>query len=476
MNSSTLIVAALAVISVLNARGQDAASTSTTPVQGVSWNERMQQWRHPVDWLTWGGDLRLRNEYFDNALSLGDASPLHEQDYFRYRARIWASLQPWTNLSINARASAEPRTWMKPSYSSAFGNGSGTEWRYGIVDNLNVQWANALDLPLTVTVGRQDIQFGETLNWWLVADGTPGDGSWTFFLDSARMTYHATNINTRFDLVYIHQMAHPDEWLPTLDNPSSRGTDYGLTEQNEQGVIAYIANQSLKGANVDAYYIYKRNDRESFRRNGVAALTGDNADIHTLGARVHGRFKEHWLYSVEGAYQFGNREDLVSGVFTERDLRAYGANAKLTYRFKDRFDSQACLVGEFLSGDDPDTAGTDEMFDVLWGRWPRWSELYIYSYVNESRKIAQLNNIARLGATWSLHPIPDMTVSAAYNAWFAPESVPTRAASNALFTGDGHFRGHYLQAIVKHQFHKQVSAHLWTEFIWQGDYYAQRDL
>jgi hypothetical protein len=167
---------------------------------------------------------------------------------------------------------------------------------------------------------------------------------------------------------------------------------------------------------------------------------------------------------------------LVSGLFDERDIQAYGANAKLTYQFKDRLNNQVCLVGEYLSGDDPDSSGTDEMFDVLWGRWPRWSELYIYSYVNETRKVAQLSNIGRIGVTYSLNPIRNMTASAAYNAWFAPESVPTRAANGALFTGDGHFRGHYLQAILKHQFHKQVSAHLWTEFVWQGDYYAQRDL
>ena len=46
----------------------------------------------------------------------------------------------------------------------------------------------------------------------------------------------------------------------------------------------------------------------------------------------------------------------------------------------------------------PDTTGKDEMFDVLWGRWPRWSELYIYSYAAETGgKIAQMNNVMRFG-------------------------------------------------------------------------------
>ena len=46
----------------------------------------------------------------------------------------------------------------------------------------------------------------------------------------------------------------------------------------------------------------------------------------------------------------------------------------------------------------------------------------------------------------------------------------------ALFSDAGHFRGHYVQAVVKHQFSKYVSGHLWAEWVWQGNYYAQRDV
>jgi hypothetical protein len=118
------------------------------------------------------------------------------------------------------------------------------------------------------------------------------------------------------------------------------------------------------------------------------------------------------------------------------------------------------------------------MFDLLWGRWPRFSEAYIYSYVPEnSGKIAQVNNIQRLGVEWTLNPIKNMTFQAAYNAWFAPEEVPTRAgASLARFSQTGDFRGHYIQTILKHTFSKHFNAHLWGEFIWEGDYYANRDL
>jgi len=68
------------------------------------------------------------------------------------------------------------------------------------------------------------------------------------------------------------------------------------------------------------------------------------------------------------------------------------------------------------------------------------------------------------------------TVSLTYNAWFAPESVPTRALNPALFSRTGHFRGNFGQLWVKHQFSKHLSGQVWAEVLREGDYYARRDL
>ena len=146
--------------------------------------QTLQDIKNPFSWLSWGGDLRIRNEYFNNALSLTSdprLSPLfgglHSQDYFRYRGRVWTSITPTEGLSLNARLAAEPREFMEPSTMDTFYGHSGMQWRYGIIDSLNVKW-KPLDEPVTVTVGRQDIFLGDG---WLVGDGTPEDGSFTFF-------------------------------------------------------------------------------------------------------------------------------------------------------------------------------------------------------------------------------------------------------------------------------------------------------
>ena len=497
MKTRTLPVAAAVLAFALVATTTQAQTTTPAKVADTSGAEQaakprtfddcVKEIKNPTDWLNWGGDFRVRNEYFDNSLTLNKSSLRNEQDYFRFRERLWASIVPVTNLSVNARLAAEEREWMKPSFAKQFGYRQGLEERYGILDNANVKWNSAFDLPLSITAGRQDIQLGDPLNWWLVLDGTPYDGSWTTFFDSIRLTCDVKDIQTKFDVIYIYQNALPDEWIPAIGrsslnrhpSPSVTGNaPYWLTEQTEQGVIFYGYNKSIENTEIDGYFIYKNDNRV----HTDLLANGDNADIFTVGGKVTGNPFEHWKYSTEGAYQFGHKDDPTLlhddlGSSVNRGIDAFGVNSSLSYLFKDSLNNQASLVFEYLSGDDPKTTGKDEMFDILWGRWPRWSELYIYSYPNEtSGKFAQLNNIMRVGANWSLSPIKDTTFSATYNALIAPEDTPTRAMAPTLFTDNGHFRGHYLQTVLKHQFNKRISGHLWAEFIWMGDYYAHEDV
>jgi len=458
--------AALALVALGTASAQvsPSAASATPPPAGPPADVAPA----PAPTFTSGGDLRLRNEYLNNAFSLSAVAARHEQDYFRFRGRLWfadAFAPGWT---LNARLAAEPRLWEKPAFVSQF-TGTGREMRYGLLDNLNLKWTGAFGLPLTITIGRQDIQFGDSLNWWLVADGTPADGSWSLFFDSVRATLEAPEIKTRIDLIGINQHARPDAWLPILGHLGP----YSVVEQNEQGAILYVSNKSLPSVQVDGYFIYKKDEK--------VFAAGDNANLYTLGAKLGGTPSPHWQYSIEGAGQWGKKQDPMVrnpvnvGTLT-RDVCAWGGNARLTYLLKDPANNQLGLVAEYLSGDDPGTTGKDEMFDILWGRWPRFSELYITSYIMETGgKVAQLNNLLRLGGSWTTTPVKGTTFSVTYNAMFAPQHTPTRMLNAALFSQSGGHRGQLLQLVLKRQLTKNVSGHLWAEFFAQGDYYARRD-
>ncbi len=454
--------AATLVVPLASTAQTVAVASATPPVQAAP---------AQPDWLTTGGDLRLRNEYFDNAVTLAPTT-LHEQDYFRVRGRFWGMARPTSDLTLLARVAAEPRYWQRPAFAGACKTLTNLEERFAMIDGLYAKWTNAFGQPLTLTIGRQDIQLADAPDGWLVVDGTPGDGSWSLYFDSLRLTCESASLKTKFDLVLISQNAMPDAWLPTL----GRAESYPTSDQDERGAILYVTNKSIPNTQIDGYVMYKNDSRRTFRIAGVQKTPGDDADIATTGARVSGALSADWTYALEAAYQFGTKNDRIAGVTERRDIRAYGGRGRLTHAFKDPLSSQLTFTGELLSGDDPSTKGTDEMFDVLWGRWPGWSELYIYSYINETNgRIAQLNNLGRLSAKWAFVPVKGTNCSLTYQALYALETSPTRAVSPALFSYDGGFRGHHVQAWVKHQFTKNLSGHLWYEGMWQGGYYTQRE-
>ena len=71
-----------------------------------------------------------------------------------------------------------------------------------------------------------------------------------------------------------------------------------------------------------------------------------------------------------------------------------------------------------------------------------------------------------------------MDCSLNYNVLFANQDVPTRQniAPNPVtgltpFTDTGNFRGQYLQAILRYKFSAHMSGHLWSEFVFPGDFY-----
>ena len=135
------------------------------------------------------------------------------------------------------------------------------------------------------------------------------------------MTYKLDDQHTTIDAIGLMQYARPDAWLPTLGASTKAGDNVEpltLSDQNEKGAILWIANKSLDYANLDGYFIYKHDTRIN---NFPTQTFGDNGDIYTLGGRVSGTVCDQWKYSLEGAYQFGRKQD--------PDLNDGGANLNL---------------------------------------------------------------------------------------------------------------------------------------------------
>jgi hypothetical protein len=413
--------------------------------------------KNPVPWFKWGGDMRLREHYANNMRKLNQELVGHEEHFQRDRTRVWATITPVQDFDINARLTWEFYNFCRPQgvAGTSLEDRRDTDFSEAIFDNLNVKWNNAFGLPSTLTAGRQDIMLGDG---WLVMDGTPLDGSRTFFFDALRYNYRFDSYKTTVDTIFISQTNDTNQWLEPINHRKPIIGAEPVIEQDELGAIVWLSNKSIEKTELNGYVMYK-ND------NGVAA-NGDEGDIYTYGARAAGAIDDNWKYSAEAAQQLGHKKNF----FTDQDMHdlcAFGLNSRLSYFLNDPLNNNFRLAYEFMSGDDPDTK-TIEAFDPLWARWPRWSELYVYTVAAETR-IGEITNLHRLGPGWSFNPCKKLEVVTDYQLLFADENT---RAGNAMFSDNGLFRGELITAWLKYKFNPFISGHLVGEFFFPGNYYS----
>lgn len=398
----------------------------------------IQKTRNPLPWWKWGADVRLREIYIGNGITLDKKDPNHETHWQRYRARWWNTFTPLPSFEFNMRMAWEGRYFDKPD--------SRDNWNVASVlwDVFNIKLKEPGDLPFTITAGRQDLMLGDR---WLVMDATPLDGSSTLYFDAVRLTLDVKPVDTTVDLIYLEMDAEGHNWITPVsdqDNP--------VTEQDETGAIVWLTNRSIPKMELNGYFMYKQ--------GSPALANGYDAEIYTFGTLVTGQIGERWRYSTGLAGQFGHKNDV--------NLCALGSNNRLTYLLKDKWNSQLRLDYEYLSGDDADT-DTNEAFDLLWGRWPRWSELYaVYTYIPETR-VGDFTNLHRVSFGYTCNPVKPIEFLADYHLLFADQNT---LAGQTGFSQSGCFRGQLLTALLRYKFSEHVSTHLLGEFFFPGDYYS----
>lgn len=405
----------------------------------------------------WSGgvEVRLREVGINNANALDDANASAERHFQRYRLRAWGQYQPDAVWTVNGRLMWEGRHYDEPGIASF------ETWYDGAVmfDNLYAQADKPAGLPVKLKLGRQDIVLG---NGWLMLDGTPLDGSRTFYFDALRATW--TNGLNTLDTILLRQ--NPRTRL-TLD-----GSEEDQTEQNETGLVLYLRNKYSVDTDLDAYYFRKGNSSATGTRSGgairanngfiipVAADPSDDGHVNAIGGRIETRYSPTWKLRAEAAAEWGKRNGA--------DMRGFGFNGRATRGLGGAWNNRINLGYEYLSGDDPGTA-RNEAFDPLWGRWPQWSELYgPYTYGAETRT-AETTNLHRFNLGWVAQVHPKAELSLDYHALFADEN--TKCGSAGFSCGDN-FRGSLYAVWLRVKYDKHVSGHLLAEYFMPGDYYV----
>jgi hypothetical protein len=440
------------------------------------------KFHHPTPWLSMGLDQRFRVEEGENWQTLNETLPAdHTWLYERWRTRWWTNWVLGDDITFNTRLVWESRTWQYPETKLQYvnardhNNESVTEYNpdEALFDWMSVTVRNIGGLPLTATVGRQDMIFGVG---WLVLDASPLDGSRTIgMFDAVRLTYDWADVQTKVDAIYVNNSPESDRWLRPINDQ-----DRGISEDKEQAAILYLTNTTWKPMQLEGYFIYKQDKPLDHVLTNYPYIWSQDGETYTFGAAVSGVHAEHWKYRAEGALQIGHKAGdipsvtrpvlAVADLGPSNDVRAFGTLDTLEYQFKDSHDNATHITYEYDSGDDPDTSW-DERFDLLWGRWPRWSELFIFVYANETR-VGDATNLHRLNVGHRTNLSKQWQLTADYHALWADENSGAMIPSAMHVSATQRFRGSLWAASLRYKFNSQLSGYGLLEYLCPGKYYV----
>jgi hypothetical protein len=375
---------------------------------------------------------RVRIETTNNATTL-DNDALAGSSYLRNRTSVMLQAFPGLHWEVATKLTNELRYYFVPET-------KGMSWDEVFFDLLYVKCDSLGGHPVTVTLGRQNINLGEG---FLVMDGGPLDGSRSAYFNAININWQIKPRST-LAIIYANQ-PEQDDLLPIIHSQ-----DKALVEQPEQAFIAYYTTK-LKNTAQQAYVM---------RKNIGATGTKRSANVSCLGSNVQVPATSHLTVTGELAIQIGNR----SGA----DQRAFGGYAYTEYKtgWPVHFPKSFTLGALYLSGDDP-TTDKNEGWEPMFGRWPKWSDLYIYTLVRET-SVAFWANLSSLFAKTSIVVVPDLTLSFDLHHLMAPQKANPKTSFPG---GKGKDRGNLLIGKLTYQMNKHVSGHVLWENLDPGDYY-----
>jgi hypothetical protein len=376
---------------------------------------------------------RFRLEGWDNAVSLdntaGDAAV-----YTRNRTSLSLRWLPLRDLELSVKATNEFRNYLTPK-------GIKFKFHEVFIDQLYVTWTGVGRLPLTLTLGRQNITLGEG---FVVMDGGPLDGSRSIYFNAVRADYRF-NDNHGVTAFFCYQ-PETDVLLPAINN-----LDTPMIEQPEQGLGLYYTGTFAKSS-VEAYAI--RKDIKGTTKQPAAS------GINALGARVTLPVVSRLSITAEGAFQFGARGDA--------HLAALGGYFHWDYKFAESIPLLRMFTfgGIYLGGDDPATPKM-EGWDPLFSRWPRWSEAYIYTLIKE-HSVAYWSNLNSLYVSLLLDLTERMNLVLTWHRLGANERN-----FGAFPGGEGRNRGDLLIGRLDFKIDRYFSGHFVWEHFRPGNFYFE---
>ena len=299
---------------------------------------------------------------FDNAISLDNEA--ENWNYARFKTKFGLKYNPIRFADLKVVMGNESRIWFSPSVKQSY---LGTFY----FDELYVKINKIFNKNWSWTLGRQNIILDEG---FLCLDGQPLMGSNSISFNAIRTDYSFTehNIFTSF----ASFIPHTDKFLPVLNQAEIPKM---LEERANAGMGLYFKHLS-KNFDYSIYSFAKQSYKNEYYPT--------EKTVYTLGVRLNKNIAHKIQLTGETAYQLGKND--------EQKINAYGGYFHADYLFKKGKFKSIGINGFYMSGDKLSST-TDEAWDPLWSRWPKWSESYFYTLIKENNgKAAYWSNIASL--------------------------------------------------------------------------------
>jgi len=363
---------------------------------------------------------RLRIETWDNAVNMDDETG-NPTTYTRQRSSLGLKWMVLPAAEFGLKMTHEFRYYISPK-STPFSRNE------VVFDNLYLKWTAPTAMPLTLTAGRFNIWFGEG---FIVADQSPLDGSRTGYFNAIKAD---VQIDPTSDIsAFYCQMDRQDKALPVFNHQHQ-----AMALQPEMGGGLYF--QKKLGTN--ALHLYYLNFTQE--KAGLAIDRKTNA----LGFRFEWKNASGLYATTENAAQWSS-DDL-------EDRNDFAGLVKFGKEYSEPVWS--------LSRGEVGFIYYTKDWNPIWGRFPRWSESYIYTLVSE-HGVAYWSNFSSIFAQATIVPSTGSKIAISYHHLGAFET-------NTPVWGDGKTRGNLFICRYDYKINPRLNGCFIAERFLPGDFYA----
>ncbi len=384
-----------------------------------------------------GFEQRVRNENWNDILDFSDKAN-DEREQIRYRTRAWfnAPLSSTVDLFVGFNQETNQKLGQPNN-----------RFDEVVFEHAYIDFKKLFVKGLSLRIGRQNLMRGEG---FILMEGNPGDGSRSIDYNAIDLAY--SRKKSKFEIIGILNPKY-DRMLPRIHDQHKL-----LQEYDSSSLGAYYTDKNHKRVAFESYYLYTKETHDYLPVTNIAFIP--DRHVSTLGGRAVTQIGRGWSTTTEFAGQWGAQHPDVK-------VRGWGGYGYLKKEFKHKWKPYVLGGWWGMSGDDPKTKGTVEGWDPLYARWPKWSELYLYSLVPE-KGVAYWTNLKMWQGEAAFTPSKKLLARVTYYHMSAFNPYP----GSAKMFGTGLDRGDNIQTRIDYVHNKHWRGHIEYERQMPGNFYT----